>query len=78
MAFELDPAPLIALMALGFAVGVVGHLIRSPSLVVVGIGLIFLATFVLPLITDALNDGDQYVAIPVTPSVTLLPAEVPS
>jgi hypothetical protein len=56
VAFELDPAPLIALMALGFAVGAAGHLIRSKTLIVVGIGLIFLATFVLPLITNALND----------------------
>ena len=56
MAFELDPVPLIALMALGFAVGAAGHLIRSKTLILVGIGLIFLATFVLPLITDALND----------------------
>ena len=56
MAFELDPVPLIALMALGFAVGAAGHLIGSKTLIVVGIGLIFLATFVLPLITDALND----------------------
>jgi hypothetical protein len=56
VAFELDPGPLIGLMALGFAVGAAGHLIRSKSMIVVGIGLIFLATFVLPLITDALND----------------------
>jgi hypothetical protein len=56
VAFELDPGPLIALMALGFVVGAAGHLIRSKPLIVVGIGLIFLATFVLPLITDALND----------------------
>jgi hypothetical protein len=56
VALELDPVPLIALMAIGFAVGAAGHLIRSKTLIVVGIGLIFLATFVLPLITDALND----------------------
>jgi hypothetical protein len=56
VAFEPDPAPLIALMALGFAVGAAGRLMRSKSLILVGIGLIFLATFVLPLITDALND----------------------
>jgi hypothetical protein len=56
VAFELDPAPLIALMALGFAVGAAGHVVRSKALILVGIGLIFLATFVLPLITDALHD----------------------
>jgi hypothetical protein len=56
VAFELDPGPLIALMALGFVVGAAGHLIRSKSLIIIGIGLIFLATFVLPLISNALND----------------------
>ena len=56
MSFEIDPGPLIALMALGFAIGAAGHLIRSKSLIVIGIGLIFLATFVLPLITNALHD----------------------
>ena len=56
MAFDVDPVPLIAVMALGFAVGLAGHLIRSKSLIVIGIGLIFLATFVLPLITRALQD----------------------
>jgi hypothetical protein len=56
VAFELDPVPLIALMALGFAVGAAGHLIRSKTLIVIGIGLIFLATFVLPLITKVIQD----------------------
>jgi hypothetical protein len=56
VSFEIDPGPLIALMALGFALGAAGHVIRSKALIVIGIGLIFLATFVLPLITDALHD----------------------
>lgn len=56
MAFELDPFPLIALMGLGFLVGVVGHLTKTRSLVVIGIGLIFLATFVLPLATNVLRN----------------------
>jgi hypothetical protein len=54
--FELDPFPLIALMGLGFAVGVIGHLTRTRSLVIIGIGLIFLATFVLPLVTNVLKN----------------------
>jgi hypothetical protein len=54
--FELDPFPLIALMGLGFLVGVVGHLTKTRSLVVIGIGLIFLATFVLPLATNVLRN----------------------
>jgi hypothetical protein len=56
VSFEIDPAPLIALLALGFLVGAAGHLIRSKTLIVIGIGLLFLATFVLPLITNALHD----------------------
>jgi hypothetical protein len=50
--FELDPVPLIVLMGLGFAVGVAGHLTKTKSLVIIGIGLIFLATFVVPLVTN--------------------------
>jgi hypothetical protein len=50
--FELDPVPLIALMGLGFIVGVAGHLTKTKSLVIIGIGLIFIATFVLPLVTN--------------------------
>jgi len=54
--FELDPCPLIALMGLGFVVGVIGHLTRTRSLVIIGIGLIFVATFVLPLATNVLKN----------------------
>jgi hypothetical protein len=54
--FELDPVPLIALMGVGFVVGVAGHLTRTRSLVIIGIGLIFLATFVLPLVTNVLKN----------------------
>ena len=56
MPFELDPCPLIALMGLGFVVGVIGHLTRTRSLVIIGIGLIFVATFVLPLATNVLKN----------------------
>ena len=41
---------------LGFVVGVAGHLTKTRSLVVIGIGLIFLATFVLPLATSVLKN----------------------
>jgi hypothetical protein len=40
----------IALMAVGFTVGVVGHIVRSNTLVAIGIGLVFLAVIVLPLV----------------------------
>ena len=47
--FAPSPAPFIGLMALGFIVGVVGHVYRSRSLVVSGIAMIFVATLLLPL-----------------------------
>ena len=48
-AFSPSPVPFIVLMALGFAVGVTGHVYRSRPLVATGIGLIFIATLLLPL-----------------------------
>jgi hypothetical protein len=54
--FQLDPVPLIALMGAGFLVGLAGHIVKSRSLVIIGIGLIFLATFVLPLATNVLKN----------------------
>jgi hypothetical protein len=54
--FQVDPVPLIALMGLGFLVGVAGHLTNTRSLVILGIGMIFVATFVLPLVTNVVRD----------------------
>jgi hypothetical protein len=48
-AFTPSPAPFIALMVLGFLIGVTGHVYRSPPVVATGIGLIFVATLLLPL-----------------------------
>ena len=48
-AFAPSPVPFIVLMAIGFLVGVAGHVYRSRPLVVTGIGLIFIATLLLPL-----------------------------
>ena len=56
MPFQVDPVPLIALMGLGFLVGVAGHLTKTRSLVILGIGMIFVATFVLPLVTNVVRD----------------------
>ncbi|HEX3317723.1 MAG TPA: hypothetical protein VHR88_06875 [Solirubrobacteraceae bacterium] len=56
MPFQLDPVPLIVLMGAGFLVGLAGHIVKSRSLVIIGIGLIFLATFVLPLATNVLKN----------------------
>jgi hypothetical protein len=47
--FDPSPLPFIALMGLGFLVGVAGHVYRSKAAVAAGIGMIFLATLALPL-----------------------------
>jgi hypothetical protein len=47
--FGADPRPFVAMMLAGFVIGLIGHVVRSRALIVVGIGLIFLATFLLPL-----------------------------
>ncbi len=45
-----DVGVFIAIMALGFVVGILGHLSRTPALIVLGIALVFLGTVVLPLL----------------------------
>ena len=50
LAFSPSPLPFIVLMGLGFLVGVVGHVYRSRPLVATGIGLVFIATLLLPLV----------------------------
>ena len=49
LAFSPSPVPFVVLMAVGFVVGVTGHVYRSRPLVATGIGLIFTATLLLPL-----------------------------
>jgi hypothetical protein len=48
--FGANPVPFVVMMGAGFVVAVAGHVVRARSLVAVGIGLIFLATFLLPLL----------------------------
>ncbi|MBA2516659.1 MAG: hypothetical protein H0V22_04990 [Solirubrobacterales bacterium] len=48
-AFAPSPEPFVALMFLGFLIGTAGHVYRSKATVAAGIGLIFLATLLLPL-----------------------------
>ena len=50
--FGADPTPFVVMMAAGFVVAVAGHIVRARSLVALGIGLIFLATFLLPLVLN--------------------------
>lgn len=47
--FDPSPLPFIALMGLGFVVGAAGHVYKSKAAVATGIGMIFLATLLLPL-----------------------------
>jgi hypothetical protein len=49
--FGASPTPYILLMVFGFSLGVFGHIIRSRPVIATGIGLVFLATFLLPLAT---------------------------
>jgi hypothetical protein len=55
--FGASPTPFVVLMVAGFVVGVVGHIARAKALVALGIGMIFLATFLLPLATNVLKSG---------------------
>jgi hypothetical protein len=48
-AFDPSPVPFIALMGLGFVIGVAGHIYRSRTAIATGIGMIFIATLLLPL-----------------------------
>jgi hypothetical protein len=47
--FRIEPSFFIVLFAIGFCVGVVGHLARSRTLIAVGVLLVMLATVFLPL-----------------------------
>jgi hypothetical protein len=56
--FGASPTPYIVLMVFGFSVGVIGHIIKSRTTVAVGIGMVFLATFLLPLGTYVLKASE--------------------
>jgi hypothetical protein len=45
-----DPTPFLIAMLAGFVVGALGHLFRSRVLVALGVGAVFLSTFLLPLV----------------------------
>jgi hypothetical protein len=50
--FGADPTFFVLVMVAGFVIAVTGHVVRARSLVALGIGLIFLATFLLPLLSN--------------------------
>jgi hypothetical protein len=51
-----SPGPYIALMLIGFAVGILGHLSGAKSLVAAGIVLIFLGALLFPLLVNVTSD----------------------
>jgi len=48
-AFDPSPVPFVILMGAGFLIGGLGHLYKSKTMIITGIGLIFMATLGLPL-----------------------------
>ena len=48
--FRVSPSFFVLLLGAGFVVGVFGHIVKSKTLVAVGIGLVFAATVALPLV----------------------------
>jgi hypothetical protein len=48
--FTSSAGPFAGVMLIGFVVGVAGHVVKSRTLVALGIGLIFLATVIAPLV----------------------------
>jgi hypothetical protein len=44
-----SPVPMLALIGLGFVVGITGHVLRKGVVIATGIGLIFLGSLLLPL-----------------------------
>jgi hypothetical protein len=49
-------SPYLAMMIMGFVLGTLGHLYKSKAVVAIGIGLIFLATLLLPLAVIVTED----------------------
>ena len=53
--FEISPSFFIVLLLLGFVIGTLGHLIKSRTLVAVGITLVFAATIFIPIALSVSN-----------------------
>jgi hypothetical protein len=51
--FKVDPAFFFILLGAGFLIGVFGHIIRSRTLVAIGVILIFAATVFIPIALNA-------------------------
>ncbi len=53
--FEISPSFFIVLLALGFAIGTLGHIVRSRTLVAAGVILVFAATVLIPIALSLSN-----------------------
>jgi hypothetical protein len=53
--FEVSPTFLILLLAIGFAIGTVGHILKSRTLVAAGVILVFAATVFIPIALNVSN-----------------------
>ena len=51
--FRVSPGFFVALIGLGFLIGVIGHVIKARTLVAIGVTLIFLATVFIPIAVTA-------------------------
>ena len=65
-----DETPYLLLMVAGFVVGIAGHIFRFRWMVAVGILMIFLATFLLPIALILLNEQPNQPGpdVPIDPS----------
>ncbi len=47
--FRVSPSFFLVLLGLGFLIGTIGHIVKSRTIVAIGVILIFAATLVLPI-----------------------------
>jgi hypothetical protein len=47
--FRIEPEAFVALLLAGFAIGILGHIVKAKTLVAAGILMIFMATVGLPV-----------------------------
>jgi hypothetical protein len=53
--FRIEPTFLIMVLVLGFAIGTIGHILKSRTLVAAGVILIFAATVFIPIALSVSN-----------------------
>jgi hypothetical protein len=53
--FEVEPSFFIALLAIGFVIGTLGHIFKSRTLVAAGVILVFAATVFIPIALTVSN-----------------------